>query len=190
VRLVNLDIRRITDLWPALRAIAAEMGGGEEGVRISMQIQHRMAAILRQATDCSQRPRAACIAQLAPLELAGGFVAELVEMAGGKYVPVSTKAKPVEADWAALHAADPDIILVILTGKGKLQARQAIEAFHTHDEWAALRAVSEGEVALCDAVPLFNRIGPRVVDALEIIAEIVQPNEFQFGHRGQTWEQL
>jgi iron complex transport system substrate-binding protein len=190
VRLVNIGIAHITDIWPAFRTIAEELGDAEAGTQASMLLQHRMAAILSQAVDCSQRPRAACIAGLTPFKAAGGFVPDLVEMAGAKFVPSVRKLKGAPANWAILHEADPDIVLVMLTGCGKIQAREAIEAFKDRAEWKDLRAVREGEVALCDAGPIMHRLGPRVVEALETIAEIVQPGEFQFGHRGHSWEPL
>ena len=43
-------------------------------------------------------------------------------------------------------------------------------------------------VALIDGNQYVNRPGPRVVETLEIIAEILHPGRFDFGHRGSAWE--
>ena len=33
----------------------------------------------------------------------------------------------------------------------------------------------------------FNRPGPRVVESAEILAELLHPEVFDFGHRGSGW---
>ena len=190
VRLINFDLAAISDIWVAFRTFAAELGPAEVGVRLAMQLQQRMAAIVRQATDCSQRPRAACLAGLDPLLPASGFIRELAEMAGAKVVPGGRWTTPIPIDWPALHQADPDTILVMLSNISKEHARDAIAVWSERDEWRSLRAVQEGAVALCDGGAPFSHLGPRVVNALEIVAEIIHPDEFQFGHRGQSWEPL
>ena len=41
---------------------------------------------------------------------------------------------------------------------------------------------------LTDGHNYFNRPGPRVVESLEILAEILQPKLFSFGYRGKAWD--
>ena len=38
-----------------------------------------------------------------------------------------------------------------------------------------------------DGNAYFNRPGPRVVEALEILAELLHPGRFDFGHDGRGW---
>jgi iron complex transport system substrate-binding protein len=54
-------------------------------------------------------------------------------------------------------------------------------------EWNALRAVREGRVFVGDGNAYFNRPGPRVAETLEIVAEILHPEGFRFGHAGRGW---
>ncbi len=53
--------------------------------------------------------------------------------------------------------------------------------------WADLRAVKAGRVYLTDGNQYFNRPGPRIVDSLEILAEVLHPEAFKFGHEGCGW---
>ena len=39
-----------------------------------------------------------------------------------------------------------------------------------------------------DGNAYFNRPGPRIIDSAEIIAEIMQVNQFYFGLEGSAWE--
>jgi iron complex transport system substrate-binding protein len=48
--------------------------------------------------------------------------------------------------------------------------------------------VREGRVFLADGNAYFNRPGPRVAEALEILAEALHPDAFRFGHEGGAWQ--
>lgn len=189
VQLVPMDMLRIADIWPAFRDIATAMGAPEEGVRVAMQIQQRMAAIVSQAAACSQRPRVTCLSGLEPLTVSQGMLPELVEMAGAKHFPSGSQMKP-EIGWDTLHEINPDIILLMPHSKEKGRVYETVARWEGRDEWRALPAVQSGNVALCLSSALCSRLGPRVAEALEAVAEIVHPDEFQFGHRGHSWEPL
>ena len=47
-----------------------------------------------------------------------------------------------------------------------------------------------GQVYAVDGHQFFNRPGPRLVESLEILAEIFHPERFNFGHRKNAWVRL
>jgi iron complex transport system substrate-binding protein len=53
--------------------------------------------------------------------------------------------------------------------------------------WGEIGAVALGRVYLADGNRFFHRPGPRLVESLEILAEILHPEAFEFGHRGDAW---
>jgi iron complex transport system substrate-binding protein len=53
--------------------------------------------------------------------------------------------------------------------------------------WDVLRAVRASRVAIVDGHQYFDRPGPRLVESAEILAEILHPERFDFGHRGKGW---
>jgi ABC-type Fe3+-hydroxamate transport system substrate-binding protein len=55
-------------------------------------------------------------------------------------------------------------------------------------EWLGLKAVRTGRVFLTDGNQFFNRPGPRLVESLEILAELLHPSTFAFGHEGTGWQ--
>jgi iron complex transport system substrate-binding protein len=54
--------------------------------------------------------------------------------------------------------------------------------------WGELRAVREGRVFLTDGNQYCNRPGPRLVESLEILAEILHPSEFAPRYCGTGWQ--
>ena len=56
--------------------------------------------------------------------------------------------------------------------------------------WRDLSAAASGRVYLAEADQYFNRPGPRLAETLEIVAEILHPETFSFGHEGSGWRRL
>jgi iron complex transport system substrate-binding protein len=67
---------------------------------------------------------------------------------------------------------------------------QEMPALTRKPEWPRLRAVRNGCVYLADGNQYFNRPGPRLVESLEILAEMLHPRAFSFGHEGRGWQRL
>ena len=68
-------------------------------------------------------------------------------------------------------------------------ARTEIEmpALTSNPSFLKLRAAKTGNVFVADGNQFFNRPGPRLVESLEILAEIFHPERFNFGHEGANW---
>jgi len=56
--------------------------------------------------------------------------------------------------------------------------------------WSEMRAVRSGEVYLADGNQYLNRPGPRIVESLEILAEILHPEECEPKLEGAGWERF
>jgi len=50
--------------------------------------------------------------------------------------------------------------------------------------------VNAGRVFITDGNAYFNRPGPRLVDSLEILAEILHPEIFEYGYQDIGWKSL
>ncbi len=50
--------------------------------------------------------------------------------------------------------------------------------------------MTTGRVYIADGNQYFNRPGPRLAESLEILAELLHPELFGFGHEGVGWERL
>ena len=89
---------------------------------------------------------------------------------------------------ADIALADPDVIFVTPCGFDLKRTRAELPVLTAKPDWRALRAVREGRVFIGDGNAYFNRPGPRVAETLEILAEILHPDAFRFGHEGSGWE--
>jgi iron complex transport system substrate-binding protein len=92
--------------------------------------------------------------------------------------------------WEELVRADADVVLILPCGFDMARSRRELAELTNKPEWPALRAVSGGRVFLCDGNQYFNRPGPRLVESLEILAELLHPEVFHFGNEGTGWERV
>jgi iron complex transport system substrate-binding protein len=132
----------------------------------------------------------ACIEWFDPLMVAGNWVPELVDLAGGRNVSGEPGAHSPLIAWDAFAKLDPDVIVLMPCGFDLERTRAELAALQKNPAWPALRAVKGRRVFIADGNQFFNRPGPRIVESLEILAEICQPGLFNFGHQGKGWEKL
>lgn len=185
-RIVSLEPNALADLWRDVRRVADALGVPERGVQLVSRLQRRMHAIAGRAAG-RPRPRVAVLEWIEPLMAAGNWTPELVAMAGATDVFGTAGARAGAITLDALAAADPDAIFVTPCGFDLARTRAEMAALEGRPAWGALRAVREGRVFLGDGNAYFNRPGPRVVEALEILAEALHPEAYRFGHEGRGW---
>jgi iron complex transport system substrate-binding protein len=121
---------------------------------------------------------------------AGNWIPELVEIAGGQLLFGTVGKHSPYLEWHALVKADPEVIIIMPCGFGLERTRQETQPLTQRPEWSSLQAVRTGKVFITDGNSYFNRPGPRLVDSLEILAEILHPDSFDFGYKGTGWEQF
>ena len=187
---LSLEPNALGDVWRDIASVAGALGVRERGEALLAQLRERLGAIARRARETGRRPRVACIEWYDPLMAAGNWVPELVEIAGGEDVLGVRGEHSAWLEWAALEEADPQAIVLMPCGFDIPRSRRELSAFTGRAEWMRLEAVQRGQVFVTDGNQFFNRPGPRLVESAEILAEILHPDAFAFGHEGAGWERL
>lgn len=188
-RIVSLKPDGLADVWNDIERSAETLGVAERGGNLVKRLKGRMREI-QERSAALPRYGVACIEWFEPLMAAGNWMPELVEMAGGRNLFGEAGKHSPWLSWESLSAQDPETILLLPCGFDLDKVRSSLEELEKNSAWPKLRAVREGRVYLVDGNQYFNRPGPRLVESLEILAEILHPEEFDFGHRGLAWEPL
>jgi iron complex transport system substrate-binding protein len=187
-KLVALEPNALVDIWRDIRSVAAACRVPERGDEAVAALQARIQDISIRAAQAASRPRVACIEWHEPLMAAGNWVPELVEMAGGANLFGEAGLHSPWMTWEKLQAADPDVIITMPCGFDLARTRQELYWLTDRPEWPKMRAVRSGQVYLADGNQYLNRPGPRVVESLQILAEILHPEVFEPKLRGSAWE--
>lgn len=189
-RIVTLKPDALADIWTDIQNVADALGAPDRGRALIASLQDRMARIEAATAAIAERPTVACIEWIDPLMAGGNWMPELVAMAGGVNLFGTAGAHSPWMTWDDLRRADPDVIVVLPCGFDIERTRREMPALTARPDWTALRAVRAGRVYLTDGNQYFNRPGPRVAESLEILAELLHPENFDFGHRNSGWVEL
>jgi iron complex transport system substrate-binding protein len=184
--IVSLLPDSLADVWNDIERVARALRAPDHGTELIATLQSRMQAI-HERSKSLMRPTVACIEWVDPLMAAGNWMPQLVEMAGGSNVFGTAGKHSPWLSWEQLCSADPDVIVLLPCGFGLERTRQDVPLLAGRPEWSGLKAVRASRVFVTDGNQYFNRPGPRLVESLEILAEMIHPEAFDFGHHGRAW---
>jgi iron complex transport system substrate-binding protein len=183
--IVSLSPNCLADIWQGILQVAQALDVPDRGAKLVQALQERVADATRFSKP--KRLTVACLEWLDPLMVAGNWVPELVDLAGGQ--DMFGKAGR-HSDWIEskdLIRVDPEILILMPCGFDLERTRREMSILREMPEWNQLRAVQSGQVFVTDGSQFFNRPGPRVVESLEILIEILHPTQRRFGHEGKAW---
>ncbi len=185
--LLSLEPNDLDEVWGDLLRVGAALGVPDRAKTVVADLQGRLSAIQARATTAKRRPRVAAIEWIDPLMAGGNWMPQLIEIAGGESLFATPGQHSPWLSWDALAAGDPEVILILPCGFGIDQSLADLPLLTERPEWGRLSAVQNSQVYVIDGHHFFNRPGPRLVESAEIIAEILHPQLFDFGHSGEAW---
>lgn len=185
--ILSLEPNNLDGVWSDLRRVGDALGVSQRSNELIAALTQRLAEIRERTSAIKTRLRVAAIEWLGPLMAGGNWMPELIEIAGGRSPFAQGGEHSTWLDWPALVEADPEVILLLPCGFTIPQTIADLDLLTQNPAWSKLRAARSGEVYLIDGHHFFNRPGPRLVESAEIVAEILHPDHFDFGHRGAGW---
>jgi iron complex transport system substrate-binding protein len=173
--IVRLHPHTLSDIFDDIVTVGSATGREAEARRTVARLQERIARV-EESVRGRPRPRVFCMEWLDPPFCAGHWMPEIVERAGGREV-VGLAARPsFHVEWPQIASARPEAVVLVLCGFDVERTRQEAAAQVWRAEWHDLPAVRAGRVYATDASSYFSRSGPRIVDGIEILAEILHPD--------------
>lgn len=188
--IVSLHPGHLEDVWADIIRVAEALGNRRNGEDVVTALRERMAGIAGSMAAVAERPRVATIEWIEPLMAGGNWMPELVGMAGGENLFGEAGEHSPWMSFDTLRDASPDVIVVCPCGFDLPRTRAEIAPLVDHPEWRSLEAVENGRVYLADGHNFFNRPGPRLVESLEILTEMLHPECAGSRHRGKAWAPL
>lgn len=186
-KIVCLEPNSLDDIFADIRKIASALDVSDRGEDLITSMQARMSEIARGARFGATVPRVASIEWIEPLMAGGNWMPTLIDMAGGRNLFGEAGRHSPIMNWEQVVKADPDILIITPCGYSIAQTLDEMPTLIARPGFRELKAVRTGRVFVCDGNQYFNRPGPRVVESLEILAELFHPDLFAFGHKGTGW---
>lgn len=168
-KIVTLHPDSLEDIFKDFLKVGEALGVKQKAQGLVENIRKEMGVVAQAAAKISAKPKVICLEWLNPPMVAGNWIPEMVEMAGG--INGITKngdhTKVVTAE--ELKSFDPDILLVMPCG---FTIAQSLE------NQSDLKNLPGKKIFIIDGNTYMNRPGPRILESLYILAGLFHPDKF------------
>ena len=179
-QVINLEPVCLEDVLNTVQLVASAANCYDKGEKYVSSLQARIRHIsgLSALLDKNDKPRVALLDWLDPLFDGGHWSPEIIDLAGGDPCFGDKKEPSQRRSWSQLTEVKPDIIFVALCGFNIERSYQDVLEFLGSEGFIELHRICKSKVFLVDGNAYFSRPGPRLVDAMEIMANAIHPEIF------------
>ena len=178
---LNLNPRTLDEILESFLEVGAACAIPDRARLLVSDLKQRIETVARKIDRAPSRPAVFSIEGVNPLVIGGHWVTDLLARAGGRLPARFAPGCPAERiPWDDVVAAQPDKLYIDLCSSDLARSVREIPWLAAQPGWSDLPAVRSGEVYLIDHSTL-SRPGPRVVDGLELLAQLTHPDLFA-GH--------
>lgn len=168
------DPRKVKDI-PDLIARIGRLGGAEDKAdELADELDKRIDAVIEKVGAVEDDPLVFYEVYSEPLMTVGAasLIADVIKTAGGVNLGDKLEGEYPQISLEKLISEDPQ---VYVASTGSMAQPKDIAA---RSGWEALTAVKESRIYILDENKI-NRAGPRLIDALEELAGIIHPEQFE-----------
>ena len=180
--LLTLEPTSLEGAFHAIATIGAMTEAEDEAVGLVEILRERLAdveeVVEERRGEGHRAPRVVVLGWLDPPSAAGFWVPEQVRRAGGWELVGAGGLPGVSTTWESIVDLDPEMLILAPYGSHLADSVRAWHAAPKPPVLAEVEAVRRGQVFALDAAAYFSRPGPRLVEGIELLAEIFDPASF------------
>jgi iron complex transport system substrate-binding protein len=174
VGVLSLNPHTLKDVQGDIRNVAEALGCVGEAERLIAELDAKASRIKNLTRDV-RKSRVLCVEWLRPIMNAGHWVPEILDYAGG-FDDLATRGKPsTYLEWARVLNYDPEVVVLMPCGFLIDRTVQEAKHFLGMPHAGELSAVRNSRVYATDGHNYFSRSGPRLFDAIGILAHMIHP---------------
>ncbi|NLY53057.1 MAG: cobalamin-binding protein [Firmicutes bacterium] len=172
IAVLALKADDIEGMFSHIELIGEATNAKEEAEQLVQELQDRL-QVVADKTKSLERPAVFYEVWHEPLMSAGKntFINSVIEAAGGENVMVDAATDWPEVDLELLISKEPAVIILGHDG-------QSVDEAKARANWQTMPAAKEGRIYAVNP-DIFNRPGPRLVDAVEELARLLHPGLFE-----------
>ena len=175
---ISLDPQYVSDVLEDIKRIGRATNSEDAAKLITDQMQARIDNVVNRLATVVNKPKVLHLEWVDPLMCGGHWVPEMVELAGGINCFGDKETGSFPLEWESIIDSQPEVIVLMPCGFDVKRGLQDLPLLSNKDGWANLPAVKNNRVYVIDAGAYTSRSGPRLVDGLEILAEMTHPGLF------------
>jgi len=185
--IISLQPDSLDGIFNNIREVAAVLDVASKGEQLIEDLQERVDIVRHKLKFMENKPTVACIEWLEPMMVSGNWVPALVSIAGGVTILAEDGKHSPYVKWENIQQQDAEVIIVMPCGFSIERTMKEVDLLLQLPGFAELKAVKNDRFYISDGNQYFNRPGPRIVDSIEILAEVIHPKQFIFGYEGNGW---
>ncbi|MFC7114262.1 cobalamin-binding protein [Natronoarchaeum sp. GCM10025703] len=174
--ILTTDPHSVGDVLDDIETVGEATGRGERAAELVADLEARIERVRTATAEVEERPEVAILDWLDPVMVAGHWVPEIIEWAGGEYGLADPGDRSTPREWRQIREYDPDVLIAAPCGSELDQTAENRTDLTERPGWEDLRAVRQGRVHAMDGHNYVNRPGPRLVDTLEALAGVLHPD--------------
>lgn len=175
--LINLEPMTLGQVFDTIELVGQATDWTSETTDYLTTLRHRVNRIKRLTAQIpnDERPTVGFLEWIDPPFNAGHWTPEIIELAGGIDL-FGNKHQPSETiSLERLFEADPDVLIMALCGFSRERALEDVELLKSYEQFHQLTCVRSQRLHVLNGNDYFSRPGPRLVDSLEILCELLHP---------------
>ena len=188
-RVISVEPNSVEDIVNDILTIAEILNVRKKGKELVESIKAKIDNTEKIVYQKSS-PSVAAIEWINPLMAAGNWVPQLIRVAGGKNLFGEAGKHSPWMKYNDLVEQDPEIIIVMPCGYDIKKSLIEIKTLESKKGWGSLKAVRNRNVYITDGNQFFNRPGPRIIESLEILLEIIHSDFSESKHIDSGWIKL
>ncbi|MEE9285879.1 MAG: cobalamin-binding protein [Dehalococcoidia bacterium] len=189
-RVLSLEPMDLGGILEAIRQVGELAGVPGRAGEVVRDLRRRIERVGSTAAGVPDRPRVFAMEWLDPPFMGGHWVPEMVRLAGGTDGLGRQGHPSRRIEWEEIAAYDPEVVVLMPCGYSLARTLGDLRQVSFPAEWHGLSAVRSGRVYAVNGSAYFNRPGPRIVDGLEILAEILHPERFPREKPPDAWRRV
>ena len=187
-KIVSLEPRSLEGIVKAIEEVGRLASATEraEQVASGQRQRQRIEAVTTTARRASATPSVLGLEWLDPPFIGGHWMPEMIRLAGGRDGLGQEGRPSSQVPSSAISDYGAQINVLMVCGFDLARTVEEFQWVRERPPWPELT----GETYAVDGSAYFSRPGPRIVDGLEVLAEIVQPELFSRTKPADAWERV
>ena len=193
-KVVDTNPTNLEDVLQDLRRIGYAIGLSSAGEKAAQKLENRINAVAKIPWNVSlreknttnggvDRPASKVVGFMEwtePIFVGGHWTPQIIELAGGLHPlnpclsPGKGAGKSITVTTQDFKAIDPDVIVIAPCGLDLTKTKEEVDPLTKEDWWKSMRAVQNKDVWIVDGNQMFNRPGPRLIEALEWLVPLLE----------------
>jgi iron complex transport system substrate-binding protein len=177
-RIISLEPTSLEEIVDNILLVGKNTGTLERAQELGSQLLSRINAVKSKTRNLSPRPRVFFMEWLQPPWAGGHWIPQMVDYAGG-VEGLGRLGKPSHRiEWSEVLDYEPEIVVLSPCGFDLNGVMGQLHEIESYPGWDTLPAYKSRNIYAVNASAYFSRPGPRIVNGLELLAQMIHPELF------------